>query len=285
MYSVSDATWEAYLCAFHKATPRASTLAHELFADPRGKTSYARFVGILERMPSPSKLAVLDLGSGDGRLVDHIRLLTGDAARIDAVDLVPEEIERAGAWGRKANFVTGRAQSLPFEDAAFDAVLSHFAFGYMMPVEPVVGEIERVLRPQGFFATLTTQRGSARDDLAELLTAFHAELDAAAVVRLGPAPSDPQNTPAGIASLFAAAGSTRVMRNEAVQFMATPDADGAWLYLTTQYFFDELGSEARKRLRDKVDALASRRHGRLQFQVAFDFVAMVPKIVERSIPR
>ena len=285
MYSTTDAAWEAYLGAFHKGTPRASTIAHELFADPRGKTSYARFVGILERFPSPSKIAVLDIGCGDGRLVDHIRLLTGDAARIDAIDIVPEEIERAAAWGRKANFVTGRAQSLPFENGAYDAVLSHFAFGIMSPIEPVVKEIERVLRPQGFFATLSVQRGSAREDLAELVTAFHQELAAGAIVRLGPQIGDQQTTPAGIGALFAAAGSTRVMRHEAVQFLATVDADAAWLYLSTQYFFDELDLAARKRLREKVDALAARRSGRMQFQVAFDFVAMVPKIAERNIPR
>ena len=284
MYA-TDAAWEAYLCGFHKATPRASTIAHELFADPRGKTSYARFVGILERMPNPAKISVLDLGSGDGRLVDHIRLLTGDAARIDAIDLVPEEIDRAGAWGRKANFIAGRAQELPYDDATYDAVLSHFAFAYMSPIEPVVREIERVLRPQGFFATLTTQRGSARGDLAELLGAFHRELAAGDVVRLGPQVTDRQTTPAGIASLFAEAASTRVMRHEAVQFMATVDADAAWLYLSTQYFFDELDLDARKRLRETVDELAARRAGRMQFQIAFDFVAMVPKIVERNIPR
>ncbi len=281
----ADASWEAYLAAFHRGTPRASTLGHELFADQRGKTSYARFVGILEKFPDPTKIAVLDLGCGDGRLVDHIRLLTGDAARIDAIDLVPQEIERAKAWGRRAEFVAGRAQQLPYEAQIFDAVLSHFAFSYMRPIEPVVAEIERVLRPQGLFATAQLQRGSAREDLAAILHIFHEELALSRAQPRSPLGDDPRLTPAGIAALFAAAGSARVMRHEAVPFMATVDADGAWLYLTTMYLFDELDPDARERLRERVSRLAQGKGGRLRLQFSIDFVALVAKPIVRNLPR
>ena len=284
MDATIDASWEAYLAAFHRNTPRASTLGHELFADQRGKSSFARFVGILERLPDPTKIAVLDLGCGDGRLVDHIRLLTGDTARVDAIDLVTEEIERAKAWGRRADFVTGRAQQLPYADETFNAVLSHFAFSLMRPIEPVVAEIERVLRPQGFFATAQLQRGSAREDLSSLLRIFQEELVLSGAEPRPALGGDPRFTPAGIGALFAEAGSTRILRHEAVPFMATVDADGAWLYLSTMYLFDELDADAGERLRERCNRLAESKGGRLRLQFTIDFVALVAKNVERNPP-
>ena len=283
--STADASWEAYLAAFHRNTPRASTLGHELFADQRGKSSYARFVGILEKSPDPTKIAVLDLGCGDGRLVDHIRLLTGDNARVEALDLVAEEIDRAKAWGRRAQFAVGRAQQLPYADETFNAVLSHFAFSFMRPIEPVVAEIERVLRPQGFFATAQLQRGSAREDLTAILRIFHEELTLSNAEPRPALGDDRRFTPAGIGALFAEAGSTRIMRHEAVPFMATVDADGAWLYLSTMYLFDELDAEAADRVRERVSRLAEGKGGRLRLQFTIDFIAMVAKHVERNPPR
>ncbi len=277
--------WEAYLREFHSNTPRASTLAHELFADARGNSSYARLVAILERMPDPRKLAVLDLGCGDGHLIDHIRLLTGDGARVDGIDLVPEEIARAKAWGRQAELVVGRAQELPYDDASFHAVLSHFAFSVMVPPEPVVAEIERVLRPGGFFATALMSYASARDDLAAILAAFCDERRRAAPLGDAADPERRNVTPEAIAALFAAAGSTRVMRQEAVPFVATVDADAAWLYLTTLYFFDVLDTPARKRLRAHIDARAAANGGRLNFRTTIEFVAMVPPPTKRNLPR
>ena len=277
--------WETYLRDFHAQTPRATSLGLELFADARGKSSYARLVTTLERMPDPSKLAVLDLGCGDGRLVDHIRLLTGDDARVDAIDLVPQEIDRAKAWGRKADFVVGRAQALPYEDETFSAVLSHFAFSLMLPPEPVVAEIERVLRPRGFFAAATSSFASAREDLAEILVPFRDGIARAGAGALRPTFDERQASPAGVAALFAAAGSTRTMRHEAVPFVATVDADAAWLYLTTLYFFDTLDSAARGRLHERVHTLARSRGNKLRFQMTVEFVALLPPAPGLNLPR
>jgi SAM-dependent methyltransferase len=277
--------WETYLREFHAQTPRATSLGLELFADARGKSSYARLVTTLERMPNPSKLAVLDLGCGDGRLVDHIRLLTGDEARVDAIDVVPEEIARAKAWGRKADFVVGRAQELPYENETFSAVLSHFAFSLMLPPEPVVAEIERVLRPRGFFASASSSFSSTREDLADILVPFREGIARAGAGVLRPAFDERQSTPAGIAALFAAAGSTRVMRHEAVPFVATVDADAAWLYITTLYFFDTLDALARRRLRERIQTLAHARANKLRFQMTVEFVAMLPPTPPSNLPR
>jgi SAM-dependent methyltransferase len=279
------ARWETYLRDFHAQTPRATTLGLELFADARGKSSYARLVTMLERMPNPSKLSILDLGCGDGRLVDHIRLLTGDEARVDAIDVVPEEIARAKAWGRKADFRVGRAQALPYENETFSAVLSHFAFSLMLPPEPVVAEIERVLRPRGFFASASSPVASAREDLAEILVPFRESIAHAGAGALRPAFDERQASPAGIAALFAAAGSKRVMRHEAVPFVATVDADAAWLYLTTLYFFDTLDAEARRRLRERVDVLARARANKLRLQMTVEFVGMLPPAPTSNLPR
>lgn len=79
--------------------------------------------------------------------------------RVRGVDLTPELLERARENARIANleidFLEGDAEALPFDDAAFDVVLSHF--GHMFAPQPNValGEMLRVLRPGGTIAFTT----------------------------------------------------------------------------------------------------------------------------------
>ncbi len=99
---------------------------------------------------------LLDVGCGTG-----VAAIT--AARVGArargVDLTPELLERARENARIANLETdfreGDAEALPFDDAAFDVVLSHF--GHMFAPRPnvAIGEMLRVLRPGGTIAFTT----------------------------------------------------------------------------------------------------------------------------------
>jgi ubiquinone/menaquinone biosynthesis C-methylase UbiE len=73
-----------------------------------------------------AKKRVLDLGCGDGRLALAVAAY---ASSVDGLDPDPEGIraarKRARDLGlRNTRFTTGAAQSLPFEDAAFDVVIS-----------------------------------------------------------------------------------------------------------------------------------------------------------------
>jgi SAM-dependent methyltransferase len=99
---------------------------------------------------------VLDVGCGTG-----VAAIT--AARIDAhvhgIDLTPELLERARENAHIANveidFREGDAEALPFDDATFDVVLSHF--GHMFAPRPNVAmaEMLRVLKRGGMIAFTT----------------------------------------------------------------------------------------------------------------------------------
>ncbi len=99
---------------------------------------------------------LLDVGCGTGvAAITAARVGT----RVRGVDLTPELLERARENARIADleidFREGDAEALPFDDAAFDVVLSHF--GHMFAPRPnvAIGEMLRVLRPGGTIAFTT----------------------------------------------------------------------------------------------------------------------------------
>jgi ubiquinone/menaquinone biosynthesis C-methylase UbiE len=93
---------------------------------------------------------VLDVACGTGNVAVPAALAGG---QVTGVDITPEHFPaaraRATAAGVAVNWVEGDAEALPFEDGAFDVVLS--AFGCMLAPnhEVAAAELARVLRPGG----------------------------------------------------------------------------------------------------------------------------------------
>jgi len=99
---------------------------------------------------------VLDVGCGTGVVaVTAARL----GAKVTGLDLTPELLEVARSNAATAavtiDWHEGDAEALPFDDSAFDAVLSQF--GHMFAPRPhvVVSEMLRVLKPGGTIAFST----------------------------------------------------------------------------------------------------------------------------------
>lgn len=83
---------------------------------------------------------ILDLGAGTGAANEILGL-----RRIVALDPSPEMLSLNDAVGR----VVGVGESLPFENSAFDAVLSAYVFRNLDSVDATLEEIHRVLRIGG----------------------------------------------------------------------------------------------------------------------------------------
>ena len=99
---------------------------------------------------------VLDVACGTGVVAITAARI---GARVRGVDLTPELLERARENARIANFEIdfreGDVEALPFEDAAFDVVLSQFGHMFAPRPDVAIGEMLRVLKPGGTIAFAT----------------------------------------------------------------------------------------------------------------------------------
>ena len=113
---------------------------------------YLKYVGV-----------VLDLGCGTGRTTKHI---AGMWNYVIGTDISPLMIEKAKELHPDLVFEVQDACSLPYEDAAFDAVVFSFnGLDYIYPEAKriqALREIKRVLAPGGVFIFSTHTRGGGK---------------------------------------------------------------------------------------------------------------------------
>jgi len=99
---------------------------------------------------------VLDVGCGTGVVAITAARLR---ARVDAIDLTPQLLERARENARIAKvdieFREADAEDLPFRDGEFDIVVSQFAHMFAPRPEVAIAQMLRVLRPGGTIAFST----------------------------------------------------------------------------------------------------------------------------------
>lgn len=101
--------------------------------------AWANFVA-----PLPQDARLLDLATGDGRVLRWIQELRKDLV-LTGTDLAPQLPPAPTGIAIQAGVAM---EQLPFDDASFDAVTSQFGFEYG-ETDKVVAEISRVLAPSG----------------------------------------------------------------------------------------------------------------------------------------
>ena len=99
---------------------------------------------------------VLDAGCGCGFDSFNASMLVGESGSVVGVDLSPEmlAVARSGlaAWQpRNLTFVECSVERLPFDDEAFDLVISNGALNLVPDKAAAFRELSRVLRPGGKF--------------------------------------------------------------------------------------------------------------------------------------
>lgn len=143
----ATASQEAFLRAFHAEHPAVTAEAFGGGRAPDGRSSYE----ILCQRVAGSR-RVLDLGCGDGLLLEH--LARSEGRRLAGVDLSPESLALARRRPSlsEVRLEEGRAQRLPFDDDSFDACVSHMALMLMAEIDQVAAEVARVLSPGGVLA-------------------------------------------------------------------------------------------------------------------------------------
>lgn len=164
---------DAFLLRFHGESPGCTSKA---FAGGRIQgegSSYDLLADCAGTVADGGEF--LDLGCGDGHLLDLLVGRGAPAPSLIGIDMSQEELALAQARPRLqgARLMQARAQSLPLPDDSVDAVLSHLAWMLMSDVTEVVAEVRRVLRPGGVFAAMVgggPKVGDAFELFLDLLT-------------------------------------------------------------------------------------------------------------------
>jgi ubiquinone/menaquinone biosynthesis C-methylase UbiE len=108
----------------------------------------------LARPGRPANPAVLDLGCGAGDSVDLFRSLE-PSVRWTGADLASSpEVDRRTRTD--ADFVTFDGERLPFGDVSFDLVYCKQVLEHVRRPQPLLAEVARVLRPDGWLAGSTS---------------------------------------------------------------------------------------------------------------------------------
>jgi SAM-dependent methyltransferase len=113
--------------------------------DPRVDRKFARICAVVrEQLPCE---AFLDAGCGDGRYL--VALEAELPQRIAGVDIAERILETARVRAPRAELRQANLESLPFDDGAFDLVLSSQVIEHVLDAPAAAAELARVLRPGG----------------------------------------------------------------------------------------------------------------------------------------
>ena len=135
-----------FLRSFHSSVASATPIPFSRMraSGPRHHGNSYQVLGARILAHEPER--VLDVGCGEGELLDLLR----DIPRTDGVDLVDAQIKRAKRRAiENATFHVANAHSLPFEPDSFDVITAHMSLMLMQPLEEVLAELRRVVRPTG----------------------------------------------------------------------------------------------------------------------------------------
>lgn len=112
------------------------------------------FFDLADLQPGES---VLDLGAGSGMDAFVAAQHVGDDGRVVGIDVTPEQLAKADRLRsdnglENVEFEAARIEDLPFEDEAFDAVISNGVINLIPDKDAAFAEAARVLRPGGRLA-------------------------------------------------------------------------------------------------------------------------------------
>jgi SAM-dependent methyltransferase len=282
----SPEEWQKHLFEVHGRLPGMTSALCSRHATQRGQTSYQLLAdtAVVAAQALGRRIDVLDLACGDGYLIELCLRQLGGGVTITGVDLSEGEIEaaRQRLAGQNARLCIGLAQSLPLAVDSVDVALCHAAFMLMVPVEPVVLELARVLRSGGIFSavvgsTSAAARVSGSQELAPQ-RAFWGQLGVALrqfwqeeypQLQTEGRTGDPRAmTEDGWKKLFRGeAGFTEDVEVEEFEILITESAEGIWNFFKDTYLVELLDAEHQARLRSRLMAVVvehERQHGTLE---------------------
>jgi ubiquinone/menaquinone biosynthesis C-methylase UbiE len=124
------------------------------FQDENKKRSFASTFELeveipytISRLGNINNKCVIDLGCGDGEIVE---MLKSNGAKPTGIDCSCSQIDRALAHFPTNNYVLGNLENkLPFYKNSFDHGISRFVLMYIDNISQLANETSRVIKPKG----------------------------------------------------------------------------------------------------------------------------------------
>jgi len=139
---------------------------------------------VFDRLPLASAADVLEVGCGNGNLWYANRDRIPPALRLMLTDFSEGMVDEArGRLGDLATYRVADVQELPFADESFDLVVANHMLFHVPDRRRALGEIARLLRPDGVLIATT----NGRDHLRQLGTAWSARWSRRFGLENGPA--------------------------------------------------------------------------------------------------
>jgi ubiquinone/menaquinone biosynthesis C-methylase UbiE len=123
-------------------------LYDEAFGDIRVRKDEWEWIN--RHLPPQRDISVLDIGSGNGALLNALSGRIGYGAGIDESAAMIQKAKDRTSTKANIHFLQVQSPALPFEDHKFDVVTSLMSFRYL-DWDPLLKEIKRVTKPGGRF--------------------------------------------------------------------------------------------------------------------------------------
>ncbi len=143
-----------FLMSAHDAVPGVTENVLKYGKTVDGRSSYEV---LADTVNLKNGMTAVDLACGSGVLTRLLSQRVGPAGQVVGIDLNHSELTLAEARCKgcaNVQFYEESADVLSLPDASVDAVLCHMALMLFRPVEPVLAEISRILRPGGTLAAV-----------------------------------------------------------------------------------------------------------------------------------
>ena len=223
----------------------------------RGVNSYQVLSNtLLEQKPTPKR--ILDLACGDGHLVEYLSKSLGGNIEVIGVDISEHELEvaRSKKYGSVVSFKCERGHQISEHTGSFDAVVCHMALMLMNPVQPVMSEMHRLLRPLGVFAAVIGISGRGEGFFATYQKIFGDFMKEKYPKFVSPPTGDPQiRSIEGLRHIFAEADFTDVQTTDFGLKVKTEPAS-VWNFFRDMYLVSLLPIEKKEELRVRVISAA-----------------------------
>jgi ubiquinone/menaquinone biosynthesis C-methylase UbiE len=151
----SQAELREHLLEVHRQHPGFTEACAANCRDASGRNSYEWLAEVVD--PAEHRI-LLDLACGSGVLTALCHERFGGQIALIGVDMSADELAlaRRRVPDPAVALHQGMAQDLGFiADHSIDVVVCHWALTLMDPIEPVLAEVRRVLRPNGILAAIT----------------------------------------------------------------------------------------------------------------------------------